>query len=139
MNRAQFAAGLLLWGPAVTVAAGPAASQPPTVLSGGAMFQVVLALLLVLGAIYLVFWLLRRINPAGNAGGVLKVIGGVMVGPRERVVIVEMGESWMLLGVSQGGVTLLATVPRPSDAERLASHPAGFSAWLQQALHKKSG
>jgi flagellar protein FliO/FliZ len=139
MRPAPFASAALLGLFSSSAHALQSAASPPTsIIGGGAMFQVVLSLLLVLGAVYLVFWLLRRINPGGGAGGVLKVVGGVMVGPRERIVIVELGDSWMLLGVSQGSVTLLTTMPRPSDAERLAGHPAGFADWLRQALPKKS-
>jgi flagellar protein FliO/FliZ len=38
-----------------------------------------------------------------GAGG-LKVVGGVLVGPKERVVVVEFGDSWLLLGVSAAKV-----------------------------------
>ena len=65
------------------------------------LFQVVFALAVVLAAIVLFGWLLRRWMPASlGASGVLRVIGGVMVGPKERLVLVEMGDTWLLLGVA---------------------------------------
>ena len=51
-----------------------------------------------------------------GASGVLRVIGGVMVGPKERLVLVEMGDTWLLLGVAAGSVNLLHHMPRPEGA-----------------------
>ncbi|MEN8718872.1 MAG: flagellar biosynthetic protein FliO [Oceanococcaceae bacterium] len=74
-----------------------------------------------LAGVLLVLWLivnaLRRI-PAlrGLMPPVLgRVHGSLAVGPRERVVLVEMGGDWMLLGVAAGRVNLLKTL----DAEQV--------------------
>jgi flagellar protein FliO/FliZ len=117
-----------------------AAEQAPasSPVGGFAMFQVVLALLLVLAAVFLVFWLLRRLLPmSSGADGFLKVLGGVMVGPRERVVVVEVGETWLILGVAAGRVSILHTVSRPPDAQTPMHAPAPeFARWLNRALGK---
>ncbi|MHB1061000.1 MAG: flagellar biosynthetic protein FliO, partial [Thiobacillus sp.] len=38
------------------------------------------------------------------------------VGARERVVVVEVDNTWLLLGVGGGNVRLLHTLPRPADS-----------------------
>jgi len=43
-----------------------------------------------------------------------------MVGQRERVVVVEIGESWLVLGVAAGQVRALHTMP----AGKLPNAPA---------------
>ena len=41
---------------------------------------------------------LRRFGPAQmGPGGVMRVIGGVMIGPRERLVLVEVNDTWLVL------------------------------------------
>jgi len=93
-----------------------------TVGTVAGLFQVVFALAVVLAAIVLFGWLLRRWLPAPmGASGVLRIVGGVMVGPKERLVLVEMGDTWLLLGVAAGGVNLLHHMPRPETASAPAA------------------
>jgi flagellar protein FliO/FliZ len=108
--RAALAAAVLGF-PAISAHAADAVSPSPVSLS--ALLQVVFGLALVVAAIVATGWLLRRIGPAQSAGGLLRVIGGVMVGPRERLVLVELGEQWLVLGVASGSVNLLHTLPKP--------------------------
>jgi flagellar protein FliO/FliZ len=95
----------------------PQSSLNASPVSLFSLVQVVLALALVLGAIVLFAWLMRRFVPGqAGAGGLLKVIGGVMVGPKERVVVVEVGDTWLLLGVAASGVTLVHSMAKPASA-----------------------
>ena len=121
---------------ALTLLAGPASGAsavPPSPVSMAGLLQVVVGLAVVLAAIVGTGWLLRRLGPAQGGGGVLRVVGGVMVGPRERVVLVEVGEEWLVLGVASGGVRLLHRLPRPATGQPAAA-PAEASAWLQRLL-----
>lgn len=116
-------------------------SVPYAPMSLGGMFQVLLGLLLVLAAVAATAWLLRRFSMGQNVmGGAVRVVGGVALGPRERLVLVEVGETWLLLGVAPGQVNALHTMPRPEGAAKAEIPPAGpgFSAWLKQAMHKRS-
>lgn len=91
-----------------------AAPEPPAVSSGGALFQGLLGLVIVLAALAAFFWFLRRFSPGQSAAqGAVKVVGGVMLGPRERLVVVEVGDTWLLLGVGSGQINTLHTLPRP--------------------------
>lgn len=117
----------------LALVAGPAMASgavPPSPVSMAGLLQVVFGLAVVLAAIVGTGWLLRRIGPAQGGGGMLRVVGGVMVGPRERVVLVEVGEEWLVLGVASGGVQLLHRVPRPAPGQ--ASPPIVDAAWLQR-------
>jgi flagellar protein FliO/FliZ len=115
-------------------------TAPPSVapVSFVNLVQVVFALLVVLGAIGLFAWLMRRFVPGHSAaGGILKVVGGVMVGPRERLVVVEVGDNWLLLGVSAGGVNLVHSMPRPPTASAVAGEQRMFARALRAALAAK--
>jgi flagellar protein FliO/FliZ len=110
-----------LWMLATAGACAADPPQPPAAVGPSSFFgllQVVLALLLVLGAIVAFAWFVRRLGPGrGAAGGLLKVVGGVMVGPKERLVVVEVADTWLIVGVGASSVNLLHSMPRPATAD----------------------
>ena len=102
------AAGALLLIPSLALAASGTASSVLTVL---------LSLGLILGGFVALAWFARRYLPGMGTQGVVKVVGTTAVGARERVVVVEVDGTWLLLGVGGGNVRLLHTLPKP-PAER---------------------
>ncbi len=115
------------------------AAEPPAVSAGGALFQGLVGLLIVLAALAVFFWFLRRFSPGqSGAQGAVKVVGGVMLGPRERLVVVEVGDTWLLLGVGGGQVNTLHTLPRPAGYVPVAGEPLpGFADKLKDLLQKR--
>lgn len=99
-------AASVLFVPAQAWAAAPDAA--------GSMLSVFVSLALILGGFVAVAWLARRYLPGMAAQGVVKVIGTTSVGPRERVVVVEIDNTWLTLGVGGGNVRLLHTLPKPA-------------------------
>lgn len=85
----------------------------PAQTDTGSMLSVFLSLFLILGGFVLVAWLVRRYMPGVGKQGVVKVVGATMVGPRERVVVVEVENTWLLLGVGAGQVRLLDKLNKP--------------------------
>jgi flagellar protein FliO/FliZ len=81
--------------------------------TAGSMATVLLSLVLILGGFVAVAWLARRYLPGMGAQGAVKVVGSTAVGARERVVVVEVDNTWLLLGVGGGNVRLLHTLPKP--------------------------
>ncbi|MGH8671355.1 MAG: flagellar biosynthetic protein FliO [Burkholderiales bacterium] len=123
-------------------AAQSAVSQPPvSPLSLGGLLQVLFGLALVLAAIAGTAWVMRRLAPGQtSAGGALKLIGGIAVGPKERVVLVEIGDTWLVLGIAPGRVTALHTLDKPETA-RIPSEASGkrsFATWLAQFKSRHS-
>ncbi|EJZ57205.1 MULTISPECIES: flagellar biosynthetic protein FliO [Pseudomonas] len=109
--------------PAATSAAAVAA---PAIGSGvaGQLTQLVFGLLLVLGLIFFLAWLLRRVQQSGPAGKgqVIELIGSRALGPRDRLMLVQVGNEQILLGLSPGTITALHVlkepVPVPSSSEK---------------------
>jgi len=94
----------------------------------------------VLGLLYGFFWLLRRFAPGQvGAQGVVKVVGGVMLGPRERLVVVEVQDTWLLVGVAAGHVSTLHSLPRPEGAEMTAPQSVAFSDKLADLIRRPKG
>ena len=103
--RARVAAAAFLTG-----LAGSAWAAPGTATS---MLTVLLSLVLILGGFALVAWLARRYLPGIGGQGGVRVVGATMVGPRERVVVVEVEDVRLVLGVGGGQVRLLHSLPVP--------------------------
>ncbi|MFN6960925.1 MAG: flagellar biosynthetic protein FliO [Rhodocyclaceae bacterium] len=106
---------------------------------GSSALSMILGLLVVLALLVGALWLMKRLSqPHGAAAGLMRVIAGVAVGPRERVVILELGNSWLVLGVAPGQVNALAEIPRqelPSNAQLPAA--GEFPAWLQRIVENR--
>jgi len=115
------ALGLALALPFSVLAAEPVATATataaPAVSSGvaGQLTQLVLGLLLVLGLIFFLAWLLRRVQQAGPAGKgqVIELIGSRALGPRDRLMLVQVGNEQILLGLSPGTITALHVLKEP--------------------------
>jgi flagellar protein FliO/FliZ len=90
-------------------------ASPPGMFS--TVLQVLLGLGIVMAAIGGAAWLARRYVPgAGHGHGPVKVVGAVMVGPKERVVVIEVEGDWVVLGVTATQVNALHTLARPERA-----------------------
>lgn len=125
---ASFATAAVCAEPAV--AALPPAAPPNSVAS---FMQVLFSLGVVIAAIVGTAWLLRRMGP-GQFGrqNKLKVVAGAMVGPKERVVVVELQDTWLVLGVTAAEVTHLHTLDRPQDAA--ADEPAPVAPFVERLV-----
>ena len=122
-----------LWAHADTTAA---AVEP-----GGGMLQVIFGLLLVALLLAGSLYLLKRLAaPRGVAASLLRVVSGAAVGTRERVVVVEVGETWLVLGVAPGHVTKLHELPRQTLAAGNEGAPPDkdFATWLKQIVERRN-
>lgn len=122
--------------------AAHAAEAAPGVGTGG-ILKALLALTVVLVAVVAIAWTARRISPSSVAGSALKLQGGLSVGTRERVMLVEIKDTWLVLGVAPGRVNLLHSLPRPEDLPATAANTAtsrqnNFAAWLSNAIKRQS-
>ena len=118
----------------------PLPAPPAPLVSGGSLLQVGGALMLVLAAVAGGAWLLKRLNPRQlTQSGALRVISATAVGQRERVVLVEVDGTWLVVGVAPGHVSALHTMPRPASQAQQAKPTQGddgFSGWLKQTLER---
>ncbi|AOJ12117.1 flagellar biosynthetic protein FliO [Burkholderia vietnamiensis] len=100
-------------------------------LGVGAVLQTLVGLAVVIGLVFGCAWLARRFGfqPA-RRGGPLKVVSSVGLGAKESATIVEIGDTWLVLGVAPGNVRLLHTLPAGSapDAAVVSTSPGAASA-----------
>ncbi|WLH11289.1 flagellar biosynthetic protein FliO [Pseudomonas hefeiensis] len=120
--------------PAATVAAAPAAGSG----IAGQLAQLVLGLLLVLGLIFFLAWLLRRVQQSGPAGKgqVIDIVASRALGPRDRLVLVQVGNEQILLGLSPGTITALHVLKEPVQVPATDQATPEFAQRLMELLGK---
>ncbi len=107
--------------------------------ASGSVVQMLLGLGSVLAVLVGSLWLLKKLAaPRGAAAGMMRVVAATAVGGRERVVIVEVGSTWLVLGVAPGHVSALAEIPRqPVPAPPPAPAPVAVPGWLQKLMQRR--
>jgi flagellar protein FliO/FliZ len=117
---------------AAQIASGVGAGSAVPSLGFGAVLQTLLGLAVVIGFVFGCAWLARKFGyQGGKRSGLVKVVGGASLGNKERVAVVEVGDTWLVLGAGPGNVRLLHTMPAGS-AE--ADVPAGVTGAPAQTL-----
>lgn len=114
-----------------TVAHASAPDTSPLIQVSGALLGIIL--LILAGA-----WMAKRFGMAGNrARGMqaLTVSASTSLGPRERVVVVNVEDARLVLGVSASQITLLHTLPpAPAESQPPAPAAADFSSLMKNVL-----
>jgi len=109
-------------------------------LGAGGILQAVLGLIVVIAIVFGCGWLARRFglqpSMSGRKGGTIKIVGSASVGSRERVVVVEIADTWLVLGVAAGSVRRLHTLPAqtedaPAETEANPSFQTAFARQLR--------
>jgi flagellar protein FliO/FliZ len=112
-----------------------AAPQGPGI---GDLLQMALSLVVVIAFILALTWVLGRLRGAPrSAAGSLGVLAEVAVGPKERIVLVKVGDAQALVGVGAGGVSSLQLLATQVKVE--VTEPAGSFADKLKALMTRSG
>ncbi|RDK08100.1 flagellar biosynthetic protein FliO [Cupriavidus lacunae] len=115
-TRASLAVLALLPG-AVMAADG---THVPAISGAASLAQAGLGLFAIIALILGMAWVARRAGLVRHAtGGAMKVVGSTMLGARQRLVLVEVGDTWLVLGVSPGEIRPLHTM----TAGTTAAHP----------------
>ena len=133
-------AAVLAW-PLSALAAEPVTSAVAVPAAGGGvgaqLTQLVLGLLLVLGLIFALAWLLRRVQRAGpQQGQLIELISSRALGPRDRLVLVQVGNEQILLGLTPGRITPLHVLKEPVPVAATEAAPPEFAQRLMELLGK---
>ena len=114
------------------------ATEAPGV-SGAAIVQMLTGLTLIIGLLFFGAYFLRKLNGGRSFGnnGPLRIVGGLMISARERIVLVEVGDSWLVVGIVPGQIKTLHTLPKGE----LPAAPRGdkpFAQWLKHMTERKN-
>ena len=116
--RRYYLLGLLILVPSISLAAEePAVAAVGAASSGslvGQLAQLALGLAVVIGLIFALGYLMRRVGPLAPQGGQhIKLVSSLPLGPRDRLLLVDVGGTQMLLGTSPGRINTLHVFEEP--------------------------
>ncbi len=102
--------------------------EGPSLLSLGA------SLVIVVGAVIVLGWLYSRLRfNSGGPDNLINVVGSRALGPKERLVLIEVGGQSLLVGITATQVRTLHTFEEPV-AVAPASKKSGFADRLRSAV-----
>ncbi|BCS89362.1 flagellar biosynthetic protein FliO [Pseudodesulfovibrio sediminis] len=113
--------------------------QLPAVDSGTTILTTAGYLCLMLGAIFLAYWLLKRFGVPGamSGQGGPRLISRLMLGNRQSIAVVRYRDKDMILGVTEENITLLASEEAGEDIE--VEQPArSFASFLKRSGNNDS-
>ena len=113
------------------------ATEPPGV-SGSAIVQMLLGLTLIIGLLFAGAYLLRKLNGGRSFGhtGPMRIVGGLMISARERIVLLEVGDEWIVIGIVPGQIKTLHILPK-GEIQAPGSSEKSFSQWLKHIGERK--
>ena len=117
------------------VLAGSGLSDPNM---AGSLIQTTLGLLVVLAVIGGAAWMFKRFgNFQTGVQGKLKVVGGISLSSRERIVLLQVGSQQLVVGVAPGQIQTLHVLDEPLPTDNEIENTPSFSARLQSAMAKR--
>ncbi|MGM0811727.1 flagellar biosynthetic protein FliO [Thioalkalivibrio sp.] len=106
--------------------------------------QLLVGLIVVIAAILVLAFLMRRVGGVqSRLGSDFRVLGGISLGSRERMVLVQVGERQLLVGVAPGRVQALHVLEEPIRVEGRAAQEGAarsdspFARRLRAALNRE--
>lgn len=111
-------------------------AEPASPLSVGSLAQLTLSLAAIVGLIFALGWLLKRFRLAApRAGGDMVVLDEIVLGPRERIALVRVGEAQVLVGIGAGGIVALTPLATPIAISAAGRAPA-FADRLRELMKR---
>lgn len=97
-------------------------TTPSTGVSASSYVSVLVSLLILVGVIYMLGFVLKRMNVTHSGSEQLQVVASMIVGSRERIVIIQVGEEQHMIGVTPQNINHLAKLdsqlePSPSGQD----------------------
>jgi flagellar protein FliO/FliZ len=116
-----------------------AMAQSASPLSVGSLTQLTLSLIAIVALILGIGWVLKRFKLAAPRGSIdCEVLDQLSLGPRERIVLVRVGEVQVLIGVSASGIVPLTPLAAPIALKAASPSPA-FAERLRDMVKRPGG
>jgi flagellar protein FliO/FliZ len=109
----------------------------PTVLNHSELVKILTGLLLVLFIIILLSWLVKRFNviQLSSSKG-FEVIASMMLGPKEKIMVLKVGQRYLLIGVGVASVNTLYDFGEHLPADFKIENKSSFAELLKSAVRK---
>lgn len=126
----------------MTIQTTPLAAPHAMPQAGTSLMQVSGALAVIILLILLAGWLARRcgFSAKSSVSREVKLRSSISLGPRERIVVVEVDDARLVLGVTASQITHLHTLPpAPSEAAPTSTPPGAEFQNLMKNLLSRNG
>jgi flagellar protein FliO/FliZ len=121
---------------AISAEAAPTLPSTPG-LGGGDVLNMGVSMLLVVAMIVFLGWLYSRSRFVGSGSSdAINVVATRALGPKERLLIVEVAEQQLLVGITASAVQTLHVFDKPVVIEQQSNAPAGFANRLRAAVQE---
>jgi flagellar protein FliO/FliZ len=129
---------VLFQGFLVNAAERAAANVPAAPLATIGIQQSFIGLIIVLVAIVFVAWIMRRLpQRAFRPSRHLKVVEHIAVGTKERISLIELADTWVLIGITATQIHTLHTMAKIVPADSPAEVPVQPFANLLEVLRSR--
>jgi flagellar protein FliO/FliZ len=104
------------------------------------LLQILSALIFVIFLLLFAAWALKRISPSINNHKVsVKVVGGTSIGHREKIMVIEVANQWIVVGVTANQINTLSTMEKiDMTPENITTTPTtSFAHWLKKTIDQR--
>ncbi len=123
-----------------TATASSAATATPDGIGSGSLIQITVSLFLVVGLLIALSIVFKKfgMNRIISNSFPVKVIGAIGVGNNQRIMVIEVNDEWIVLGVTPQNISTITTMPRQesTNASGNTLSTVKFATWMHSALEK---
>ena len=96
-------------------------SEPSSSLGSGSIFQLFSGLFIVIISIVVIVWVMKRFGRFSFTGQQsVKLLGGISIGAREKLLLVEVGKEQILIGVAPGCINKIHLLTEKIEVQESA-------------------
>jgi flagellar protein FliO/FliZ len=115
-------------------------ASPASPLSVGSLAQLSLSLIAIVALILAMGWVLKRFKLASPGRSFdMAVLDELKMGPRERIVLIRIGEAQVLVGIGAGGIVPLTPLPAPITLKASSGSSPAFAERLREMMRRSGG
>jgi flagellar protein FliO/FliZ len=106
----------------------------------GSLTQLTLSLIAIVALILVISWALKRLkltHPRGS--GEIAVVDELSVGPRDRIMLIRVGESQVLVGIGAAGFVPLTPLAAPIVLKSGGPRAPAFAERLRDMMKRPGG
>ncbi len=126
-SRTQLALGAFLFVTLPVSAQGAGPSAPSYV-------SILLSLFVVIAMIFAIAFVMRRFNVTQSGSADLKSVATMMVGTKERIMVIEVGNEQHLVGITATSISHLSKIETPISSDSRQNPGEVFKSKLAQFL-----
>jgi len=121
---------------AAAKAATPVLPGTP-VVGGGDIASLLISMLIVIAVIVVLGWLYSRSRfIGGGSAEAIQIVASRALGTKERLMVVEVADQQLLIGMTASGVQTLHVFDKPVEINTPAVEISGFAGRLRSALQE---